>query len=550
MKKNDLPYASVNSDQLKKYARDLAELYASEKEKRKTLTVAKQQLEKYADDFAATYESLRNSEKRYRALFEYSPISLWEEDLSQIKNYVDDVRNNGVADFSIYFNDHPEEVLHCATLIKIMDVNKATVELYQADTKEELLGSWQSILGERVHEILTEEMVSIAEGRAFHIECVNRTLKGREITVMIQSTIPPGYEKTWEKVFVSVHDLTERARAEHLKKIFGRYLSEEILNTLIENPDSVQLGGEKRKLTIMMSDIRGFTVLSEHLEPEKVVQMLNSYFEVMVDVVLKYNGTINEIIGDSMLVLFGAPQPVPYHTERAIACAIEMQNAMAEVNRQNSMLGLPQIEMGIGLNECEVIVGNVGSKKRSKYGVVGSGVNMTDRIVSYSVGAQILISESVRKEVGEVIRIDRQLQVHPKGTEKPLTIYEVGGISGHYHLSLEATSYSLAILSREIPILYSVLEGKHSGEGKCTGALLRLSRTASEMRFPTALDCYTNLKFNLSGVTEELSRKDFYGKVVMVNCVGEENTYTVQFTSLPLAIDSYFQAAIDQGYKE
>ena len=161
MKKNDLPSATVNSDQLKKYARDLAEVYASEKEKRKTLTVAKQQLEKYADDFAATYESLRNSEKRYRALFEYAPISLWEEDLSQIKNYVDGLRTKGVTDFRAYFNDHPKDVLHCATMVRISDVNKATLELYQADSKEELLENWQSILGQEAKEILTEEMISI-----------------------------------------------------------------------------------------------------------------------------------------------------------------------------------------------------------------------------------------------------------------------------------------------------------------------------------------------------------------------------------------------------
>lgn len=154
----------------------------------------------------------------------------------------------------------------------------------------------------------------------------------------------------------------------------------EVMNSLIENPSALELGGEKRSVTIMMTDLRGFTALSERLEPEKVVQMLNTYFEIMVEVVLKYNGTINEIIGDALLVIFGAPQEMSDRAQQAIACSIEMQNAMSQVNQENRAQGLPELEMGIGLNETEVIVGNIGSSKRSKYAVVGSGVNMTSRI--------------------------------------------------------------------------------------------------------------------------------------------------------------------------
>jgi len=109
-----------------------------------------------------------------------------------------------------------------------------------------------------------------------------------------------------------------------LKKMFGRYLSTEVMNSLIKNPSALELGGEKRSVTIMMTDLRGFTALSERLEPEQVVQMLNTYFKVMVEVGLKYNGNINEIIGDALLIIFGAPQEMPDRTQKAIACAIEM----------------------------------------------------------------------------------------------------------------------------------------------------------------------------------------------------------------------------------
>ena len=249
--------------------------------------------------------------------------------------------------------------------------------------------------------------------------------------------------------------------SEFLKKMFGRYLSAEVMNSLLENPSALELGGERRNVTIMMSDLRGFTALSERLEPEQVVKMLNGYFEVMVEVVHQYNGTINEIIGDSLVVIFGAPQEMPDRAQRAIACAIAMQNAMAKVNEENRNKGLPELEAGIGLHDSEVVVGNIGSSKRIKYSVVGSGVNMASRIESYTVGGQILISESVRKEAGGILRIDGQREVLPKGAQTPLRIYEVGGIGGHYNLALEAKDPALVTLTREIPLRYTELEGKN-----------------------------------------------------------------------------------------
>jgi adenylate cyclase len=119
----------------------------------------------------------------------------------------------------------------------------------------------------------------------------------------------------------------------------------------------------------------------------------------MVDVILQYEGTINEFIGDAILVIFGAPLWWPDHAQRAIACAVAMQLAMVSVNAQNQRDGLPEVEMGIGVNTGEVVVGNLGSHKRTKYGIVGTPVNLTARIESYTVGGQILISESTMYEV-------------------------------------------------------------------------------------------------------------------------------------------------------
>jgi len=335
---------------------------------------------------------------------------------------------------------------------------------------------------------------------------------------------------------------------ELLKTMFGRYLSTEVMASLIENPSALELGGEKRQVTIMMTDLRGFTALSERLDPEQVVQVLNSYFEVMVEVVLKFQGTINEIIGDALLIIFGAPQEMPDRTQRAIACAITMQNAMTQVNQQNRARGLPELEMGIGLNETEVIVGNIGSSKRSKYTVVGSGVNMTSRIESYSVGGQVLISESVRHEVGDILRIDAQREVHPKGAVMPLKIYEVGGIAGPYNFALEGMVPILVTLTRQIPLKYTVLEGKAVGKTGLEGSVTRLSRKCAEIVLDAPVGMLTNLKMNLGDVYENLAIKDFYGKVIEQSA-NNKQTHMVRFTSVPSEVDAYFQSHLQHAAK-
>jgi len=354
-------------------------------------------------------------------------------------------------------------------------------------------------------------------------------------------------KKTLSTLLSRTSEDLERS-SELIKKMFGRYLSTEVMNTLLEDPSALELGGEKRKVTIMMTDLRGFTALSERLKPEQVVQLLNSYFDVMVDVVLQYNGTINEIIGDALLVIFGAPQEMLDRAQRAIACAIEMQNSMAKVNARNRAQGLPDLEMGIGLNETEVIVGNIGSSKRSKYAVVGSGVNMTSRIESYSVGGQILISESVRLEAGEILRIDAQRDVLPKGAETPLRIYEVGGIAGNYNLALDSKDQPMVALARHIPLKYTLLEGKKARKKELEASVVRLSKKCAEISLAGTVSLLTNLKMNLRDVDENLSTRHFYGKVIKRTGKGGL-TQLIRFTSVPPEVDAYFQAHLQYAAK-
>ncbi|MGD2125133.1 MAG: adenylate/guanylate cyclase domain-containing protein [Desulfobacteraceae bacterium] len=326
-----------------------------------------------------------------------------------------------------------------------------------------------------------------------------------------------------------------------IRETFGRYISDDIVNSILESPKGLSLGGEKRAVTILMSDLRDFTSIAERLKPEQVVQILNTYFEVMVDVILKYEGTINMIMGDALLVIFGAPQKMPDRAQRGIACAIAMQNAMAMVNEQNCKNGLPELEMGIGLNDSEVIVGNIGSIKRSRYTVVGSGVNLTNRIQSYAAAGQVFISESLRHEAGDLLRIDGQLEVLPKGAETPLKIYEVGGIAGRYNIALEKEDPPMVTLVQQIPFQYTVLKGKHVGNEALKGHMVRLSSKTGEIVAGNTVDLQSNLRMNLVNATNELAAKTFYGKVIGCPNRGGR-TYLVRFTALPPVISAYFEA--------
>lgn len=219
-----------------------------------------------------------------------------------------------------------------------------------------------------------------------------------------------------------------RERNEFVRRVLGRYVTDEVAEHVLSAPEELHLGGERREVTILMSDLRGFTVMSDRLTPETVVSVLNHYLHHMVDIALKWGGTIDEIIGDALLIIFGAPLSLEDHAVRAASCAIDMQRRMATVNECLQKDGLPPISCGIGMNTGEVVVGNIGSEKRMKYSVVGSPVNLTARIESLTIGGQILASEATTRALGERARIDGKLRVNMKGFDKPVTIYEIGGI--------------------------------------------------------------------------------------------------------------------------
>src|SRR5262249_26718640 len=221
-----------------------------------------------------------------------------------------------------------------------------------------------------------------------------------------------------------------------LKQMFGRYMSTEVMKTLLKEPGSFAVSGERRRVTIVFTDLRGFTALAERIPPEEGITLLNAYFEVIIDVCLSYDGTTTESVGEGLLVTFGAPKPMADHAATAVACAIAMQNAMREVNAANAREGRPELNMGIGVHTTDVIFGNIGSQKRSTFTVVGSGVNLTSRIESFAVGGQVLISQSVVDEAGSIPRLAHSREGHAKGAAASPVIYTRCRIAGPYNPAL------------------------------------------------------------------------------------------------------------------
>ncbi|MBW4518834.1 MAG: adenylate/guanylate cyclase domain-containing protein [Scytolyngbya sp. HA4215-MV1] len=325
-----------------------------------------------------------------------------------------------------------------------------------------------------------------------------------------------------------------------IRETFSRYLTDEVVANLLETSQGLKLGGEKRKVTILMADLRGFSAISERISPEQTVAFINRYLEIMTEAITQYGGTINEFLGDGIFVLFGAPVQQADDAQRAIACAIAMQQAMQQVNEQTLAMNLPLLEMGIGVHTGEVLAGNIGSRKRAKYTVIGSHVNLASRIESYTVGGQVLVSKAVLAETGVTVRIDEQFQVQPKGIQEPLTLYEIGGIGGEFNLFLPRDDEAMIALPWQLSIEYTVLEEKRSGSQVFQGSIRKLSTNQAEVCAAVPVERLTNLKIRLlANSPKSRGMRDVYAKVTDPF---NPNTgcFTVRFTAVPPEVATLF----------
>ncbi|MBF0127427.1 MAG: adenylate/guanylate cyclase domain-containing protein, partial [Magnetococcales bacterium] len=343
------------------------------------------------------------------------------------------------------------------------------------------------------------------------------------------------------------NELLDRANR-FIRTTFGRYMSEDVVATILDSPDGLRLGGEKREVTVMMSDLRGFTLLSERRGPEEVVAMLNRYLEIMTEILLQYNGTIIEFMGDGILALFGAPIRRSDDPQRAVACALAMQLAMERVNAENRRRCFPEFKMGVGLNTGMVVAGNIGSDKRTKYGVVGSAINLTARIESLTVGGQVLISDATVKACGPILAIDQSWQVMPKGVGRPITIHQVSGITGPYALQLsKPEKIALQSLTTPLELRIRVMEGKHAGLLTHGGTLTALAPPLVEIVSELQVERLTNLQLELMDQQGQCVSRQLYGKVITED--EGDGRQTIHCTSTPPEVELLFQQLLGMDHR-
>lgn len=214
-----------------------------------------------------------------------------------------------------------------------------------------------------------------------------------------------------------------------MKKLFGQYVSKDVYEHLVANPALASLGGTRRDMTVLFSDIRGFTTVSEKGEPEEIVRTLNEYFTQMVDLVFRHQGTLDKFVGDMVMALFGAPLEDPDHADHAVETALEMVEELRTLNQKWKAEGRPELDIGIGINSGPMIAGNIGSEAIMSYTVIGDAVNLGSRLESLNkqYGTRIIISDGTREQLKGQYVFRPLGDVVVKGKTKPVAIFEVVG---------------------------------------------------------------------------------------------------------------------------
>ncbi len=320
----------------------------------------------------------------------------------------------------------------------------------------------------------------------------------------------------------------------HARTLFDRFLSRNVAAALLDSVNPQAAPQQLRTVTVLISDLRGFSLISAEREPAVVVRLLNNYLEVMFEVVEHYGGTIDEVLGDAVLVLFGAPQPRADHAEAAIACAIQMQLAMERVNRSNLQQCLPEVAMGIGLCTGDVMVGTIGSQRRAKYGAVGAAVNLASRIEELTVGGEIFAAESCIRFVDARLRVDGQHRLAVKGAGTPLRVFSIGAIAGAYNLSLPLPNRLPRQLPQPLRVAYQPIQAKARQGEPIEAWLTHLAEGEAWLaRSGLDLEPSTNLVLRFPGIPG-----DVYAKVRELQPGGVR----LLFTSLPTEVRAWIRS--------
>jgi len=338
-------------------------------------------------------------------------------DVLRMKNYNENILSSiasgvittGADGRIVSFNDSAARIL---SMSAARVVGKPVAELFKSLSLKELAARL-----DQAH----------AEKKAYQEMNIQATVKDGSRLIFNISATPltgDGQSRTGGGQVISVENISEGVR---IKETLKRYVSGNVVDLILEQGLELVLGGNLCEVTVLFADIRGFTSMSEQHTPQEVVELLNTYFDLIIDVVFRYNGTVDKIVGDEIMVLFGAPFAFEDDTRRAVGCALEMLEVLSRFNRERQKRGVFPLEIGIGLNRGPVISGNIGSTKHMDYTVIGDAVNLASRLVGHAREGQILITASVAGNLGEDFRIREMERIRVKGKRDMVPIFEVLG---------------------------------------------------------------------------------------------------------------------------
>lgn len=290
---------------------------------------------------------------------------------------------------------------------------------------------------------------------------------------------------------------------------------------------------DSRHVTILLSDLRGFTSVAERFTALEMVKVLNRYFERMTEIIFQHGGTIDKFMGDAIMVLFGAPIAREDDIEAALACAIEMQLAMKDINEQNKASGMPSLYMGIGINTGEVVAGHLGSALHSEYTVIGDQVNLASRVEAHTLRGQILISESTYLLAQNFIETGDINEVKVKGKKGSVRMYELLSITKPSLLTAPPREMrNSPRVEVEMPLTFQLLKDKSVLQQKYLGQVIDMSYGGMCVVSPIWMEQFCNIKIALSLSFLGSDPSAIYAKVLRVSPVNERYECRLEFTSI------------------
>lgn len=408
---------------------------------------------------------------------------------------------------------------------EIYYVNKSAEKLFGFNESPTGRKIWEVIPFTEINDTLIQLFIdAIKQRRDIHspVDYINDNWEIHHIHVSMTYM-----EGNGKNIFVIViRDLTELVR---VSSAFERYTSPEIAKYVLHTPGGEKQGGQLRDVSILMSDLRGFTALSTKLPPDTLITILNHYFEGMIAVIKRWEGTLIEFLGDGLFVVFNAPNDDDNHANHAVSCAVEMENAMKSINEWNATNNYPALEMGIGINSGPAVVGNIGSDERMKYGCIGETVNLAGRVETFTVGGQIYISERTKAKITEELFTSDEQSFMPKGASSPMKIFAVDGI-GDIHLAHK--DIVMRDVAEKVAVSFSTVTGKNVDAEKYSGHVVKIS---DDMRYAVIesaapVEAMQNILLDIGGSLYAKTLKNDGGQI------------TICFTSKPDCFTKWAEA--------